>query len=292
MSIRIRRQHRPQSGGDGGIPIGSGEHVLRNKNDDRTALIVNIKRKAFQLGMEVGENNHVETVGWVRSELNALKMEAEILGVLLDVSQKYIEGKKLGVSRRLRQPEGQQGVTKATYAGRGQTTKSTRVQNVKTVSGDGTFVERIPPKEGLKSTISVMKFVAKNPEVKKDLNGLFAGIFDIQERLMDMPPGRDKRETFEKCLQLLREVGWIEKCDVAMFNEQQAVVSLRSTTAIAEAFGNSDEPMCQPICNLLETIGRKTFQMSVVVTEVECVAQGRSACKFEVSPRKAPSLRQ
>lgn len=260
-------------------------------DDDRIALIVNIKRKAFMLGVEVGENNHLENVGWVRSELNSLKIEAQALGVLLDVSHKYIEGKRLGASRREKHTAGQKAAGKEAYVAGGAIAKSEPAKAASASSGSGTFVERIPPKEGLKSTISVMKFVAKNPEVKKDLNGLFAGIFDIQERLMDIPPGRDKRETFGRCLQLLKEVGWIEKCSVAMFNEQQAIVSLRSTTAIAEAFGDSDEPMCQPICNLLETIGRKTFQMSVIVTEVECVAQGKRACKFEVSPRKGPTPR-
>ncbi|MCJ7561927.1 MAG: hypothetical protein MUO84_02825 [Thermoplasmata archaeon] len=263
--------------------------MVGSNSDDRSALIINVKRKAFQLGLEVGENNHLETVGWVRSELNAINIEARALGISLEVAQKYIEGKRLGVSRRSKHTVGQHGVAKAINTKIDLSARSERAQRAAASSGSGTFVERITPQEGLDCTISVMRFVAKNPEAKKDLNGLFAGIFDIQERLMDMPPGPNLRKTFEKCLQLLVEVGWIENCDVATFNEEMAVVTLQSTTAIAEAFGNSDEPMCQPICNLLETIGRKTFQMSVVVTEVECVAQGRPACKFKVSPRKAPN---
>ena len=83
------------------------------------------------------------------------------------------------------------------------------------------------------------------------------------------------------------EVGYIEHHSLASFDLAKAVVTLNSVTAIAKAFGKADEPLCQPICNLLETVGRKTFKVSVVVVEIECVAQGRPACRFEVSPRKA-----
>jgi hypothetical protein len=109
----------------------------------------------------------------------------------------------------------------------------------------------------------------------------------IQERILDVEAGDTPRDTFERCLVLLAEVGCIENYDLASFDQTKAVVTLKSTTAIAAAFGRSDEPLCQPICNLLETVGWKTFKKSVMVVEVECVAQGNPSCKFEVSPRKA-----
>lgn len=260
--------------------------MFRRGDDDRSVSVMNVKKKAFQLGMEVGENNHVDNVGWVRAELVEIKAEAERLGAWPDVNRKYLEGKKLGAARRQRHTVGGQAIGRTTDAGHGHPARPEPVPASRRPASEGAFVERISPEQGLKSTISVMKFVAKDKEVKKDLNGLFAGIFDIQERLLEIEPDPDRRKTFERCLDLLMEVGWIENCDLAFFDEQRAVVTLRSTTAIADAFGGSDEPMCQPICNLLETIGRKTFQKSVAVTEIECVAQGRPACKFEISPRK------
>ena len=264
---------------------------VTNFSNSFTGVCINELNDAFsiffiQLGLEVGENNHVENVGWVRSKLMIVKVEAEKLGVLSEVGQKYKEGKKLGMSRRSKHTVGSGGVSQTADRNvpRSGTIGAESGGSVSTRSE--TFVERITPEEGLKSTISVMKFVSKSPEAKKDLNGLFAGVFDIQERLLDIKPDPDRRKTFESCLDLLREVGWIENCYIGAFDEQLAVVTLKSTTAIADAFGRSDEPMCQPICNLLETIGRKTFQKSVTVTEIECLAQGKTACKFEISPRQ------
>ena len=253
----------------------------KNQSDEIDVL----KKKAFQLGFDVGENNHLENVGWVKSEITAIKRKAERLGALLDVSHEYLEGKKQGVARRSKHTVGGRRAGQAVVEGGGHTSQMPKAPKSGSGSREGTYVERISPEEGLKATISVMKFVSKDPEVKKDLDSLFAGVFDIQEKILDMKPDQDRRKTFKKCLKLLTDVGWIENCEVSSFDERMAVVTLKSTTAIAEAFGDSDEPMCQPVCNLLEAIGRKTFGKSVTVTEIECVAQGMPSCKFKVSPR-------
>jgi hypothetical protein len=150
------------------------------------------------------------------------------------------------------------------------------------------FVERISSQQGLKSTIRTMQRVSRDPEAKRDLNALFAGILDMQERILDREPGPDRKGTFEAGLRLLYDAGWVEECELASFDDAKAVVTLRSTTAIAKAFGHSPVPLCQPICNLLETIGRRTFGVSVAVTETECGAQGKDACRFEVVPRAPP----
>lgn len=246
---------------------------------------IELKRKAFKLGIDVGENGHIESVGWVNLELRSITAKAERIGILDDVRQKYKEGKRRGIANRSTHVTGQ-GVVKPD-ARQGLTPPKARDREParRTAGGSSSFVERISPEEGLKSTINVIKFTADNPEVKKDLNGLFAGIFDLQEKLLDIKEEADQRETFNKCLKFLTEVGWIENSNLTHFDQQLAVVTLRSTTAIARAFGHSDEPICQPICNLLETVGRKTFRKSVIVTEIECVAQGKPACKFEISPR-------
>ena len=266
---------------------GYGVRMFRSGDEERSARLIELKKKAFRLGLEVGEQNHLESVGWVKSEISSLKSEAQRLNAVSEVGRKYVEGKRLGIARRSKHIVGGQRIGPSVTREDGVAGRSPRGQSGSGASGDNTYVERISPEEGLKATISVMKFVYKDPAVKKDLNGLFAGVFDIQERILDIKPDQNRRRTFESCLQLLIDVGWIENCDIASFDEQMAVVTLRSTTAIADAFGESNEPMCQPVCNLLESIGRKTFDKSVTVTEVECVAQGRPACRFEISPRKA-----
>lgn len=258
------------------------------RGDKKTEAAANdLKRQAFELGVEVGLENHIETVGWVSSKLQAIKRDAARIGVMEDVGREFQRGKRLGIARRARRTVvPQSGLSKKSEERSGVKGKGGEPGSV-AVKRESTFVERIPAEEGIKSTINVLKFAADKPEVKKDLNGLFAGIFDIQERIMDIDPGESPRETFDRCLRLLVEVGWIEYYNLDAFDQSKAVVTLNSTTAIAKAFGRSDEPLCQPICNLLETVGRKTFNMSVIVVEIECVAQGRQACKFEISPRKA-----
>ena len=262
--------------------------MFRSGRKDQSDELDELKKKAFQLGLDVGENNHIENVGWVKSEITTLRKEAERLGALMDVSHEYLEGKRQGVARRSKHTVGGQRAGRAAVEGGGHTSQTSKAPKSDSGSRGDTYVERISPEEGLKATISVMKFVSKDPEVKKDLDSLFAGVFDIQEKILDMKPDQDRRKTFEKCLQLLTDVGWIENCEVSSFDEHMAVVTLRSTTAIAEAFGGSDDPMCQPVCNLLEAVGRKTFGKSVTVTEIECVAQGMPSCRFEVSPRQGP----
>ncbi|UCE80537.1 MAG: hypothetical protein JSV94_05105 [Methanobacteriota archaeon] len=258
--------------------------MFRGEDNRGDIDATDLRRRAFELGVDVGENGHIESVGWVNLELRSIMAKAEQIGILEEVQKKYMEGKKSGVARRSKYVMGQGG-GKADSSLRIAPRMLDKKPARRTSGGSSGFVERISPEEGLKSTINVIKFTADKPEVKKDLNGLFAGIFDLQERLLDIQEDPDQRKTFNKCLEFLTEVGWIENSDLTHFDQHRAVVKLLSTTAIARAFGHSDDPVCQPICNLFETVGRKTFRKSVIVTELECVAQGRSACKFEISPR-------
>lgn len=248
--------------------------------------VTELKRMAFRLGLDVGENNHIDTVGWVRTELTSILNAALKAGELQEVRQVYERGKRQGMARRNAQVTRQSaaaGKTKVPAAGPAiSSAAASKPIALKDAEG---FVERIAPQQGLRSTIGVMKHVADDPEARKDLNGLFAGIFDMQERILDIENDGDRRKTFERGLDMLHAAGWIEDFEIASFDDSRAVVALRSTTAIAKAFGHSDTPLCQPICNLLETIGRKTFSVSVAVTEIECCAQGKSACRFEITKR-------
>ena len=255
-----------------------------NNKPDATEL----KRAAFQLGLEVGQNNHIENVGWVRTELTSLLNAALKVGMLQEVRQVYERGKREGRARRDTHVEGQKAAQVQAKAPSAELDRAPmRPARAPVLHDSEGFVQRIAPKEGLTSTIGVMKHVADDPQARKDLNGLFAGIFDMQERILDIQCDGDRRKTFEKGLSMLHAAGWIENFEIASFDDTRAVVALRSTTAIAKAFGHSDAPLCQPICNLLETIGRKTFKVSVSVTEIECCAQGKSACRFEITPRTA-----
>jgi hypothetical protein len=258
------------------------------RGDRRTGADTDdLRRRAFELGIEVGRTNHLETVGWVSSEIRSLKQEAERASVLEEVQREYQRGKKIGIARRARLTSGLPGGLAKKAVGPSRTIRrSSDAAGASHLPVSAGFVERISAVEGLESTIRVMKFAASEPNVKKDLNGSFAGIMDIQERLLDLEPGDSPMATFERCLRLLVEVGWIDRFDLTSFDEMRAVVVIRSTTAIANASGHSAEPLCHPVCNLLETAGRKAFNKSVMVVEDECIAQGRTSCVFEVTPRK------
>ena len=142
-----------------------------------------LKRHAFELGYEVGLENHIETVGWVNSKLQSIKRDASRTGALEDVSREFQRGKKLGIARRAkRMVVPQPGLSKKVEERQGAQYKGA-VSRSPQIGGESSFVERIPAKEGIKSTVNVIKFAASKPEVKKDLNGLFAGIFDIQEKV-------------------------------------------------------------------------------------------------------------
>ena len=249
--------------------------------DDIDAL--ELLRRAVQLGIDVGEHGHIEGVGWVNIELRSIIAKAEKIGIVDEVKQKYREGKQKGAAKRSRYLGGQGAAGASVPRGPSMPRPPELEPSRRTITRPRGFVERIPPEEGLRSTINVMMISARNPEMKKDVNGLMAGLFDLQENLMDIEEEDNQRDTFNRCADLLTGMGWIRDCNLAYMGRQRAVVILKSN--IAGAFGHSDEPVCQPICNLLETVGRKVFGRSVLVTEIECASQGKTACRFEIAPR-------
>ena len=260
------------------MPRRSGDN---EDKDDIDAL--ELMRKALQLGMDVGEHGHIEGVGWVNTELRSIIARAEKIGILEEVREKYREGKQRGAARRSGVIGGQGIGRESMPRGPPMPRPPELEPSRRILDRPRNFVERIPPEEGLRSTINVIKLVASNPEVKKDVNGFMAGVLDLQENLMDIKDAEDKRVTFNRCADFLTGMGWIEGCNLAYLDQQRAIVILKSK--IAMGLGYSDEPVCQPICNLLETAGRKTFGRPVVVTEIECVAQGKAACRFEIALR-------
>ncbi len=248
-----------------------------------------LKRRAYELGLEVGEENHLESVGWVNSKLQEIREEASRVGIFEEVRDAYQKGKKMGVARRSGQTLPQQpGFVRERRALSEPRTAGTIPKGPQMPKPTG-FIERIPPEVGLKATLNIMTFVAGRPDVKRDLNGLLAGILDLQERINELANGDTQMDTFQNCLQLIAELGWVERYHVDSFDDGASYISVRLNTAIGETLGPSDEPVCQPVCTLLETIGRKALGRSVKAVETECVAQGKHACSFEVTTREAAS---
>ena len=256
---------------------------IEDNEDEEDIDALELMRKALQLGMDVGEHGHIEGVGWVNVELRSIMAKAEKIGIPDEVRQKYKEGKQKGAAKRSRFVGGQSVAGVGMPRGPSMPRPPGLEPSRRTMNRPRGFVERIPPEEGFRSTINVMMSAADNPEMKKDVNGLLAGVFDLQENLLDIEDEENQRDTFNKCADLLTDMGWIRDCNLAFLGPQRAVVILKSN--IAGALGQSDEPVCQPICNLLETVGRKLFGRSVVVTEIECASQGKPACRFEITQR-------
>ena len=262
-----------------------GVMLKRNEGNEGEEDIdaLELMRRALQLGIDVGEHGHIEGVGWVNVELRSIMAKAERIGIVDEVREKYKEGKQKGAAKRSRFLGGQGTAGASVPRGPSMPRPPELEPSRRTINRPRGFVERIPAEEGLRSTINVMTFTARNPEMKKDVNGLLASVFDLQENLMDIEDEESQRDTFGKCADLLTGMGWVSDCSLAYLGSQRAVVILKSN--IAGAFGQSDEPVCQPICNLLETVGRKLFGRSVLVTEIECASQGKPACRFEIHIR-------
>jgi hypothetical protein len=266
---------------------------MSSEGDRRNnGMVAELRRRAFELGLEVGEENHLESVGWVNSRLQEIREKANRAGVFEEVREAYQKGKKLGVAHR----SGHTLHSQAGFVKKGSMLSGSRIAAAEPrgprMPKPVGFVERIPPDVGLRAAVNVMSFVAGRPDVKRDLNGLLAGILDVQERIMAIDIGDSQMNTFESGLHLLVDIGWVEKFDLDSFDDNSSFVAVKLNTTIAEAFGRSDEPVCQPICTLLETVGRKALGRSVKVVETECVAQGKHACRFEVTLRdgKATNL--
>lgn len=81
------------------------------------------------------------------------------------------------------------------------------------------------------------------------------------------------------------EIGWLERFNITHFDSAKSEAIIEVTSELARIFGVAGTPICQPICNLLETIGDRTFQKSTLAAEHECMAQGKTVCVFKLMPR-------
>lgn len=244
-----------------------------------------LAKSAYELGLEVGEQGHLDTVGWVGAELRHLLQQAEELQVVDIVRRRYEFGREKGRIRRQgkynQASSGGRTVVRAQGAGRPAPEKLEEPEHAH-------FAERVTAEEGIWSTISVMRFAHGDEGLQSHLGNLLAGVSDLHDRIMQMPPERTADKTFDSALRMISEVGWLSTYEVKFFDERSTMSRVETTSILARSFGKCETPMCLPICNVMETIGLKTFGKQVLAVEESCMAQGHDHCTFNLFPRKVP----
>ena len=217
----------------------------------------------------------------MNAELRHMMQEAQDLGIQDVIKRRYEFGKEKGRVRR----EGkisQLGASKISM----KDPKGAVIQGAKKErEPQPRFVERISSEEGIWSTVSVMKFLRGDDEMQSHLTNLFAGLVDLHDRLMQMPADNEPSKTFDNGLKIINDVGWITTYDVKFFDEKTAMAKVETTSLLSRSMGHCESPMCTPLCNIMETVGLKSFGRSVLAVEESCMAQDKPACTFKLFPR-------
>jgi hypothetical protein len=258
--------------------------MIRRKDYLEDLAKAKLAKSAYELGLEVGEHGHIETVGWVNQELKHMIQQAEDLSMAEIVRKRYEFGKEKGRLRR----EGK--YSQISSGGKVKTGlgKELSAHAIARRASEDRFVERISSEEGILSTIEIMRVARGDPDIQAHLSNLLAGVVDLHDRIMEMPPGRSPDSTFDSALQMITEVGWLTTYEVKFFDERSTMANIETTSILARSLGESETPVCQPICNVLETIGLKTFGKHVLAVEESCMAQGKPHCTFKMFPREVP----
>lgn len=236
-----------------------------------------LAKSAYDLGVDVGERGHPDDTGWVAAELRHILTQAEELDLVDIVRRRYEFGKEKG---RLRQQ------TRLAQTAASLTSDEAGAPVPRRPS-DG-FAERVSAEEGIWSTISVMRYARGDERLQSHIGNLLAGIVDLHDRIMQLPPGETAPRTFESALRMVADVGWISTYDVRFFDERSAMAKVDTTSMLARSFGRCDSPMCLPIGNIMETAGLRTFGRPMVAVEEACMAQGHDKCTFKLFPRVLP----
>jgi len=244
-----------------------------------------LAKAAYELGLEVGEHGHLDTVGWVGAELRHIMQQAEELRVADIIRRRYEFGKEKGHVRR--QGKYNQAPSAHRIRPQGPVGAQAAPEALQAVKHDH-FAERVSAEEGIWSTISVMRFARGNEDIQSHLSNLFAGMSDLHDRIMQMPVGRTPDRTFDSALSMLTDVGWISTYEVKFFDERSSMANIDTTSMLARSFGKCDTPMCSPLGNVMETVGLKTFGKPTLAVEEACMAQGNDHCTFKLFPREVP----
>ena len=244
-----------------------------------------LAKAAYELGLEVGEHGHLDTVGWVGAELRHIIQQAEDLKLVDIVRRRYEFGKEKGHIRR----QGKYNQSATAHRGRplGGSNAQPMTESLQPAR-HADFAERVSAEEGIWSTISVMKYARGNEELQSHLSNLIAGMGDLHDRIMQMPPGRTPDRTFDSALGMITEVGWLSTYDVKFFDERSAMANVDTTSMFARSFEKCEAPMCLPLGNVMETVGLKTFGKPMLAVEEKCMAQGHDHCTFKLFPREVP----
>ncbi len=236
-----------------------------------------LAKSAYDLGVDVGERGHPDDAGWVAAELRHILAQAEELNLVDIVRRRYEFGKEKG---RLRQQ------TRLSQTAASLTTEGAGASVLRRPSER--FAERVSAEEGIWSTISVMRYARGDENLQSHLGNLLAGIVDLHDRIMQVPPAATTAGTLESALRMLVDVGWLSTYEVVFFDERSAMAKVDTTSMLARAFGRCDSPMCLPIGNIMETAGLRTFGRPMVAVEEACMAQGHDRCTFKLFPRVMP----
>lgn len=244
-----------------------------------------LAKAAYELGLEVGEHGHLDTVGWVGAELRHITQQAEELRIMDIIRRRYEFGKEKGRIRR--QGKYNQAPTTHRMKAQGPGTVQVAPERPAAPKRDD-FAERVSAEEGIWSTISVMRYARGDEELQSHLSNLFAGMSDLHDRIMQMPPGRTPDRTFDSALGMLTDVGWLSTYEVKFFDDRSSMANVDTTSMLARSFGKTDAPACLPLCNMMETVGLKTFGRSMLAVEESCMSQGHDHCTFKLFPREVP----
>ncbi len=244
---------------------------------------VKLAKAAYELGFEVGEHGHEDSLGWVDAELKHIIQQAEELGVMDLVRRRYEFGKEKG---RTRKQEKTVDVSPNQLMRARRPGLLSNVGEIPEGERRGMFAPRVSPEESIWSTISIMRFARGDEQLQSHLGNMFAGVGDLHDRIMDMQPGGTPEMTFDSALSMIAEVGWLSTYEIKFFDERSSMASIDATSMLARSFGKCATPMCLPIVSMLETAGLRAFGRPTLAVEEACMAQGRDHCTFKLFPRE------
>jgi hypothetical protein len=256
--------------------------MMRNKDYLAELERSKLATAAYELGLEVGEQGHEDSAGWVGAELKHILQQAEELNLMDLVRRRYEFGKEKGRMRR----EAKARQDRPSNVMKAQSTKEDpAVSEIPDEARTSNSTARVSSEEGIWSTISIMRFARGDEEMQSHLSNMFATVADLHDKVMRMERGATPEATFDDALRVITAEGWLSDYEVKFFDHRSAMASVDTTSMLARSFGRCDAPMCLPILGVMETIGFKTFERPVLAIEEHCMAQGHDHCRFKVFPR-------
>lgn len=253
--------------------------------EDRNKEQIELLKEVKELGLEVGSKGHFESVGWVKTQLRDIERRANELGIYDEIMKEYDEAKEIGKQNKGKLIGSSKETRSEEKPARPMKPMIAPEAIPQRTSMDEAVIERISVQQSIKAMVTMIKITQSTPELKGKLNDILAGVSDIHDKLAKVEAGKNPKATMENCMNMLIDVGWLKSYRIISFNFLAAEASIEIASELPESIVGSKEPVCQPICNILETIGGRCFFKSVKAHEKECIAMGRQACIFQIMPR-------